>query len=545
MDWAGLRTRGSRKPTAQDFAIRHPSGSPEIAKTILDGSFSRYGQTHTSDPAKAWTAPLPSERFARWIHGFGWLHDLAALGSDEAKRLSRELVISWLGEFGSYHSFVWHPQVLADRVLALAVSYPFSGKGGSDADSPDARVSASLDRQSAILARTYDRLPRSAPRLRSLIALQASSLRLRQNPRQGGRLQTALADTLKADILPDGGHASRSIDTTLSVYADLLAFDALLEASGKPALPAVTRALDRMAPFLATLSHADGTLATFQGGGEGNARALAKAMSQPQARPFGFAPNVGYQRIEAGGTVLLMDAGLPPPFPLDRHAHLSPLAFELSSPSGCLITSCGFGPEQPLSWREAVRQPSAHSTLDIEGASLAKVRPAAELYDGLMIGDGEGGHIVRDPGPLRIQRREAELGTLLEGTHHGFVPSTGLVHTRRLYLSSDGRDLRGEDSLGPAGDGPVGYESGHVVQIRFHIHPDVVADLAPGGTHIVLKSGGEDWAFLASAPGAKFDIRESAYLGTGSRPRPCQQIVLHFTLTEPRWQGRWGFRRKG
>src|SRR3546814_17978233 len=43
------------------------------------------------------TAETDTVRLA-WLHGFGWLRDLRAMGGDEARRAARALVATWMPE---------------------------------------------------------------------------------------------------------------------------------------------------------------------------------------------------------------------------------------------------------------------------------------------------------------------------------------------------------------------------------------------------------------------------------------------------------------
>jgi len=45
------------------------------------------------------------------------------------------------------------------------------------------------------------------------------------------------------------------------------------------------------------------------------------------------------------------------------------------------------------------------------------------------------------------RREEAEGNAWLDLSHDGYRQHFGLVHHRRLYLSADGTDLRGQDRL--------------------------------------------------------------------------------------------------
>ena len=51
---------------------------------------------------------------------------------------------------------------------------------------------------------------------------------------------------------------------------------------------------------------------------------------------------------------------------------------------------------------------------------------------------------------LRVKRQTADDCVALEASHDGYERQFGLIHTRSLYLSTEGDQLEGEDSLLPA-----------------------------------------------------------------------------------------------
>jgi uncharacterized heparinase superfamily protein len=127
-------------------------------------------------------------------------------------------------------------------------------------------------------------------------------------------------------------------------------------------------------------------------------------------------------------------------------------------------------------------------------------------------------------------------GTDLFLAHDGWVQSHGLTASRSLTLSQDGRRLSGVDALtAMTTEARRRFEdrmtttamAGGRFAIRFHLHPDVDAELDMGGAAVslVLRSG-EIWIFRFSGP-AELHLDPSAYLEKGRlNPRPCLQIVL-------------------
>ena len=136
-------------------------------------------------------------------------------------------------------------------------------------------------------------------------------------------------------------------------------------------------------------------------------------------------------------------------------------------------------------------------------------------------------------GPTNVTctRRESDGKVWLETGHNGYVKTVGVLHKRNLYLSPDGEDLRGEDSIEGSG--------GKDFAIRFHLHPGVHASLVQDRSAVLLKlpSGG-GWQFQAS--GGSISLEESIYLGDGGEPRRIEQIVvsgpLHGDGAEIKWR---------
>jgi uncharacterized heparinase superfamily protein len=86
-------------------------------------------------------------------------------------------------------------------------------------------------------------------------------------------------------------------------------------ARGRNPPPALVDAIDGMIAFLKAMRLGDGTLARFNGMGRTEAAALATVIAYdpaPEAPPPPMAPS-RYVRIDHGGTIVIMDVGIPMP----------------------------------------------------------------------------------------------------------------------------------------------------------------------------------------------------------------------------------------
>ncbi len=456
-------------------------------------------------------------------HGFDWLRDLHAVGSDAARARGRELVLDWIGEYGRWDPLAWRPDILARRVVNWITQLDFFG-AGADADFTGP-LFASLGRQVRHLARTARRAPPGAPRIaaaKGLIFTGALLPEGRRRLRAGCRL---LETEIARQVLADGGHFQRSPALQLTVLRDLVDARAALLAVHHEVAPALQGAIDRMAPMLRFFRHGDGGLALFNGSGEGDRFAIDLTLNEADAtgRPPGSAPHVGYQRMSADGTVVIMDSGAAPQSGLDGAAHAGTLSFEMSVGADRVVINCGAMPDGDAAWSASQRTTAAHSTLTVDDTNSAEVLP--------------GGGLGRRPVETSCKRDEDGGATWVNAAHDGYAGRFGLVHHRRLYLGAGGGDLRGEDRL-------TGLREGRPFTVRFHLHPDVrVYELpaperdaapaepaepdaaAPGaGPTVELRlPGGAVWRLQAA--GGELSIAPSVYLGAGVVAE-TQQIVI-------------------
>lgn len=497
-------------------------GNRSEGKRLLRGQFTHIGQTLDvgvgGDP---WRVASPSERFADWLHRFHWMEDLATLTEKSAPIRMRYLVDSWINEFGDFNSFAWELDILTYRLFNWLRYWSPSLSTDSLGEVAQRRRIVTL-KQLKYLRNNYGRTQTGLARFMAAITIALGGARLADKAE--GYLDRALDwldDEIHLQILPDGGHVSRSPEKAQKVLEALLTLDNILEARGIARSKAMGRAIDRLRPIMPFFSSGGGGLVSFNGGGEGDAKRFAKLLKHLNvtSRPFGYCPHTGYQRIEQEGTILIVDTGDVPDAPYDRDAHLGPLAFELSTGDGRLIVNCGWSDEQPFKWRAPMRATAAHSTLTLDQVSSGR------LVEGGLTERLLGPVVARGAGAVKAQRKEQVDGLWLEAKHEGYREEYGLVHKRRFYMAMDGQDVRGEDSLlVPLGGTPLRRDT-IPFAIRFHLHPTVKATLAQDQkSALLIQANSKGWRLRTD--GGALVIEPSFYLGYGHKPVKSQQIVI-------------------
>jgi uncharacterized heparinase superfamily protein len=459
------------------------------------------------------------------------------LAQANARSLVDEFVTSRLGD----RSLACDTQVMARRLMSLISQSPLILEGADH---------AFYQRFLRILGqhvRDLERHVRSgAPPFSQLmagIALCYAGLCCEGLERTLRRASRLLTRELDRQILADGGHASRNPRLLIELMFDLLPLRQMFASREVDTPEALLRAIDRILPMVRLFRHGDGTLSHFNGMGVTAADHLATLLTYDDMRsqPIQHAPHSGYERLEAGRTLLIADVGAPPPMPLSTEAGAGCLSFEFSSGTQRIVVNCGTPRIASDAIIQAARSTVAHSTASINDISSCQmVGERGNWLDRKVAGwllRRIGPVIISGPERVVAERSEREHVQLLNASHDGFRTRFGLTHERRWQLAPKGDSLEGEDLFWGEGTNTPSAEA----IIRFHLAPGIKASRAQGGRVVMLVlPNKEAWQFTASP--AEAHIEDSVFLATAEGMRRTEQIVLLMRPSETP-SVRWRFER--
>jgi len=507
-------------------------------RQLCAGNFVFAGHLLQAPDTSIWELAMPDAAFTSELHGFAWLDDLAAVGDAPARTRAQAWLWDWIKRYGNGTGPGWTPDLTGRRLIRWISQALFLLRGQPpEASKPLFR---SMAQQTAFLARRWPATNPGLPRFEALTGLIYAGLALEGMQHYLAPARAALARECETRIDAQGGVLTRNPEDLLDVLS-LLTWSALaLSEAGHSADDAHWRAVERIAPTLRTLRHADGGLARFHGGGRGLEGRLDAALAASGVKTRvtqGLA--MGFARLSAGRTSVIIDAAAPPLGAASANAHASTLAFELTSGRRPLIVSCGSGSSFGTEWRRAGRATPSHSTLVLAGQSSARLGSDAAQADWL----------IEAPRQVLTSLSDAPDGHRFEGAQDGYARSHGLTHVRRLDLTADGRGLAGEDIL-VAIDEADKRRFDHALDatrlhgvpfdLRFHLHPDIDASVDLGGTAVSLAlRSGEIWVFRSDGRAA-LSLQPSVYLEkTRLKPRAAEQIVLSGRATAYATHVRW------
>ncbi|MDN2565736.1 heparinase II/III family protein [Aquibium sp. A9E412] len=509
---------------------------PQIASEIYHGRFPFAGRMVEAGGQSPFQLDVAHRGWLEALHGFRWLRHMHAADSELATANARALMADWMASHGRRIAGVaWDPAVTARRVIAWLQHSAVVLKGADFAFYRQFLRSLSL--QIRYLRSMAPEMADGEERLRARIALAFAALSLPVPTPVLRHATRQLCRELDRQVLPDGGHVSRSPHAVLELLADLLPLRQTYANQAEAPPGALVGAVERMLPMLRFFRHREGSLARFNGMGVTVHDRVAAILRHDDTAgaPLLHAPYSGYERLALGTTTVIADTGAPPPPELSHEAHAGCLSFELSSGRTQVIVNCGIDRFGADDFRPLGRATAAHSTATVNDTSQARFNLSGRLC-GLL-----GTPLVAGPRTVDCRRHDGDGRHGFRASHDGYLSRFGLVHERALALSADGGVLDGVDRFLRPGGIPSGGGADRVA-LRFHLHPDIALAEGDKGRLVLAASNGETWTFACAH--ARPEIEESIFLAGIAGPVRSRQIVVYLAPDE-RPELHWRLSRMG
>lgn len=497
-------------------------GDAESGAKIMGGIFTR-GEDQCVLRGATWEPVGISQYWLNYLHGFSWLRDLRIYGGDQSRQVGNAYIRNWIMVNRDKKGEGWQAGRMGER-LSMWISH-HDYFGAHDEEFYDLFF-PSLTVQARALSRSIN-ASEGLDRLFAAKGLLYAGLALHGYEALVDKALDILSEACNSQILPDGGHVSRSPESLLRALKVYLDVRVALAAGAYPCPEKIQHTIDRMGAAMRFFVYGDKQFGVFNGGGESCGERIDSVLAQAgvRAKAHNNLPASGYERVSQGRTLLMIDTGKSPAWPHDRLAHAAPLSFEMAYGKERIFVNCGAHLTSE-EWSDSLRATAAHNTLNIDHRNATEIKA-----------NGHFGRKVLQP---YVKREESRKACLVEMSHDGYLPLNGITHTRRLFLCEQGTDFRGEDTLDCLTSPAKPLE----IAIRFHLHPRVMVSLVQGGEEALLRlPSGAGWRFQHT--GGTLALENSVYLGDGKGVRKTKQLVIYGQMNAEHAQVRWALQREG
>ncbi|GGA04959.1 hypothetical protein GCM10011498_00380 [Amylibacter cionae] len=513
---------------------------------VLAGNHLVQGDVVEQGKGVLWGAALDDPETAAELHGFNWLDDVVAVDTPEARKQAQVWLFDWIARFGGGRGDGWAPDVTGRRVVRW-INHAILILHHAEPDQSRAYFAA-LGHQSRFLLKRWKSAHAGFPRFEALTGLVYCGLALEGQDHVLAPALRALGRECQREIAQDGGISSRNPEELMEIFTLLSSVNQAVSSDGDYINPEIIRALQRMAPAIRALRFGDGTMARFHGGDTGQAdridQALADAGIGSPARQGGA---MGFARLSAGGTVVLMDSARLPVIGAPERAHASTLAVEMYSGKLPVLVSMGSARGFSANLHSAARATAAHSAVTIAGASLARFAGSGfvrRIY---------GQQLIDAPRKITLQRDNNQFGEAVLCSHDGYAASFGLTHSREIAVLHTGAEVQGHDRIFAkttaekvrfaAAAADMGQNRELPFAAHFRLHPDARVALDMGDTVAsVTLQNGEVW--LLRADGLKLTLHDTIYFEQGRLgPRATKEVVATSAVVEYEGVIRWTLSR--
>lgn len=279
---------------------RLQTGDAEQAFAMYGGEFSFAGETIKATASSIFERGKGSKAWQLSLQNLSWLQHFA----DSKRNLHAHYALRLLGRWDRAGKAPRDGVSLSKIVLALAIDGPVLAKA--------------CDRD--LQAEFFQLVTTQVKRLRRAKAIQPEAALLKaiallyiSTSFQGLEdLRKPAIDQLTTHIdtfiLPDGGHVTRNPQNVLVLLALLLPLRLAMKGARTNFPGSASNAIERMLPFLAMMTHADGGLARFCGN-EAQTELIAaiKYYDTTQAAALDYARHSHFVRLDHGKSTLLVD----------------------------------------------------------------------------------------------------------------------------------------------------------------------------------------------------------------------------------------------
>lgn len=477
------------------------------------GHFTLLNETHSIITSADWDRPEWSQL---WRYNLHYFDDLDGIGAQTRHTLQQQWIQRWIAENPAPHGTGWDAYPLSLRIVNWI-------KWGASGGTLDQRALDSLALQARVLGQKLEYHLLANHLFVNAKALVFCAARFAGSEADAWMRKglAILDEELHEQFLADGAHFELSPMYHCALLWDLLDMLYLARISGNTHLQAKEKewrvVASRALAWMDAMCLGDGQISFFNDAAFEIApepRAVREyawllgiqATPQKVLHPVGMTmqrlADSGYVRIDWPDATAILDVARVGASYQPGHAHADTLSFELSLGTHRVFVNTGTSQYGTGSERQRQRGTAAHTTVIVDDID------SSEVWAGF--------RVARRAYPIGYTEDRADDHVRVTCAHNGFMRLRGSPIHKRTW-DARARALTVIDQI----SGKFRH-----AQARYHLHPDIRAEITDGVASLVLPDGR---SVTVQAKGGAMMVETSTWHPKFGVSCPTQCLTITFS----------------
>jgi len=508
-----------------DRIFYNPSTYLAASLTSFSNSFYKI---NNETPESLWKVDKNDKLKFENLHSFLWL---TRLDRKNNKKITKEIIDSWINKFFNYDPRTWDMEIMAKRIIAWCSNTDITLENSEK--NYKEKFFLSLIKQSNFLTKNLSNLFNETSKIICCSAIILSGMIFKENETNFKIGIKELEKIIKNYFDENGFPKSRNPEEIFISLKYLILIREWFKESQKTIPDFLNEIITKCGNCYVMLSCTNKQFPLFNGATEINHKDYDVFLKNLKYKFHNKNHNAGdLIKIKKKKFEFFIDCGNPPPTKFSKYYQAGCLAFELISNKQKVICNSGYGKYFSSRISTLSRSTAAHSTLYINDTSsciFQKNKFLSKVYGNLLVEK------------LKIISKEYTEDKdfyFLSAAHNGYEKKFGYLHKRSIKILKKDDKIFGIDELKKTKK----YSGNLNYFIRFHIYPDTkIVKTQAGNSILISLPNGEGW--LLHAETNDLSIEKNIFLGNKNKIINNESVLISGNINDQLVQVKWHIER--
>ena len=502
-----------------------PSSYLSASLTTVGSDF--YKIINTS-PTSLWNTSVSNKQTFENLHGFLWL---AKLDRKNSKKITKDIIESWINNFFNYDPDTWEMEITARRIIAWASNTDITLEN-SDKIYKE-KFFLSLIKQSNFLLKNLKNLFYNPSKLICCAAIILSGMLFKESDLNYKIGVKELEKIINNYFDKTGFPKSRNPEEVFICIKYLILIREWFKEAQKPIPNFLNEIIHKCGNCYAILSCINKQFPLFNGATEINHKDYDIFLKTLKYKFINKNHEIAdFIKIKKKNFEFFIDCGNPPPNNFAKYYQAGCLSFELIANKQKVICNSGYGKYLSSKLTSLSRSTAAHSTLylnDTSSCIFQKNRSINKVY---------GNTLVQKHKVIDKNYTEDKDFYFITASHNGYEKKFGYIHTRSIKISKKEDKIFGNDELKKAKN----YSNPLIYFVRFHIYPNSkIVKTKAGNSILISLPNREGW--LLHSKTNNFEIEKNIFLGNKNKIINNETVFISGNISKEIISIKWEIER--